>query len=49
MTTTTPPPRGVQPVRPRTTRVLPWPLSIYQSAVGKKWVMALTGLGLCSS
>ncbi len=46
MTTTTPPPRGVQPVRPRTTRVLPWPLSLYQSAVGKKWVMALTGLGL---
>lgn len=46
MTTTTPPPRGVQPVRPRTTRRLPWPLSLYQSAVGKKWVMALTGLGL---
>ena len=46
MTTTTPPPRGVQPVRPRPTRRLPWPLSIYQTAVGKKWVMAVTGLGL---
>ncbi len=46
MTTTTPPPRGVQPVRPRPGRELPWPLCLYQSAVGKKWVMALTGLGL---
>jgi succinate dehydrogenase / fumarate reductase cytochrome b subunit len=25
---------------------LPWPLSFYQTAVGKKWVMALTGIGL---
>ncbi len=25
---------------------LPWPLSIYQSAVGKKWVMAITGIAL---
>lgn len=25
---------------------LPWPLSLYQTAVGKKWVMALTGVGL---
>lgn len=25
---------------------LPWPLSLYQTAVGKKWVMALTGIGL---
>ncbi len=25
---------------------LPWPLSIYQTYVGKKWVMALTGIGL---
>jgi len=24
----------------------PWPLNLYQTAVGKKWVMALTGLGL---
>ncbi len=25
---------------------LPWPMSIYQTAVGKKWVMAVTGLML---
>ena len=25
---------------------LPFPLNIYQTAVGKKWVMALTGIGL---
>jgi succinate dehydrogenase / fumarate reductase cytochrome b subunit len=25
---------------------LPWPLNLYQTAVGKKWVMGLTGLGL---
>ena len=25
---------------------LPWPASIYQTAVGKKWVMALTGVAL---
>lgn len=25
---------------------LPWPLNLYQTAVGKKWVMAITGLGL---
>lgn len=24
----------------------PWPFSIYQTAVGKKWVMALTGLAI---
>lgn len=24
----------------------PWPLNLYQTAVGKKWVMGLTGLGL---
>lgn len=24
----------------------PWPLNLYQTAVGKKWVMAVTGLGL---
>jgi len=27
-------------------RVLPWPLNVYQTAVGKKYVMALTGIGL---
>lgn len=24
----------------------PWPIAFYRSAVGKKWVMALTGIGL---
>jgi succinate dehydrogenase / fumarate reductase cytochrome b subunit len=24
----------------------PWPLNLYQTAIGKKWVMGLTGLGL---
>lgn len=24
----------------------PWPVSFYRSAVGKKWIMALTGLGI---
>ncbi len=24
----------------------PWPLNLYQTAIGKKWVMAVTGLGL---
>lgn len=27
-------------------RRLPWPVEFYRSAVGKKWVMAITGLGL---
>ena len=36
---------GPSPVRkPR--RELPFPLSLYQTAVGKKWVMALTGIAL---
>jgi len=26
--------------------IAPWPLNLYQTAVGKKWVMGLTGLGL---
>lgn len=30
----------------RAGRRLPWPLSFYRSAVGKKWVMAVTGLVL---
>ena len=25
---------------------LPWPANIYQTAVGKKWVMAITGIGI---
>ena len=35
----------VKPVN-RRARQAPFPLSIYQTAVGKKWVMALTGIGL---
>ena len=35
----------VPPLRPRR-RELPWPLNIYQTAVGKKYVMAITGAGL---
>ncbi len=38
-------PAGSTPVfTPR--RQWPFPLSIYQSSVGRKWVMALTGIGL---
>ena len=33
----------VQPVRRRR---LPWPFELYRSAVGKKWVMAVTGIML---
>lgn len=35
----------VSPLR-KPQRQLPFPLNLYQTAVGKKWVMALTGLGL---
>lgn len=38
-------PRGVQPVNHRG-RALPFPLNIYQTSVGKKWAMAITGIGL---
>jgi succinate dehydrogenase / fumarate reductase cytochrome b subunit len=27
-------------------RTLPWPLGFYRSAIGKKWVMAITGLAI---
>ncbi len=37
--------RGPQPLRPRK-KQLPFPLNIYQTAIGRKWVMALTGIGL---
>jgi len=37
---------SAQPPRRDKPKELPFPLSIYQTAVGKKWVMALTGLGL---
>ncbi len=32
------------PVHPRRRRSWPWPLNYYQTAVGKKWAMAITGL-----
>jgi succinate dehydrogenase / fumarate reductase cytochrome b subunit len=35
----------VSPVN-RRPRQAPFPLNVYQTAVGKKWVMALTGIGL---
>ena len=35
---------GPDPVHPRPTRRGPWPVEFYRSAVGKKWVMALTGI-----
>ena len=35
----------VAPVRPRQ-RQWPFPLNLYQTATGRKWVMAVTGLGL---
>jgi succinate dehydrogenase / fumarate reductase, cytochrome b subunit len=34
---------GVRPLRSRP-RQMPWPLNLYQSYVGKKWVMAITGV-----
>ena len=36
----------VAPVHPRSRRPAPWPVAFYRSAVGKKWVMALTGIAL---
>jgi succinate dehydrogenase / fumarate reductase cytochrome b subunit len=33
----------VRPIN-RRPRLAPWPLNIYQTAVGKKWVMAITGV-----
>lgn len=31
---------------PASTRRAPWPVEFYRSAVGKKWVMAITGIAL---
>lgn len=42
---TSPSRHDVAPVRKRPA-ALPWPLNIYQTAIGKKYVMALTGIGL---
>lgn len=33
-------------VHPTPARRAPWPVEFYRSAVGKKWVMAVTGLGM---
>jgi succinate dehydrogenase / fumarate reductase, cytochrome b subunit len=38
-------PGGTAPIR-KSPRRLPFPLNIYQTAVGKKWVMAITGIGI---
>jgi succinate dehydrogenase / fumarate reductase cytochrome b subunit len=38
--------RTVAPVHPRSRRPAPWPIELYRSAVGKKWVMAITGIML---
>jgi succinate dehydrogenase / fumarate reductase cytochrome b subunit len=37
---------GPIPVHPRPKRRGPWPVEFYRSAVGKKWVMALTGIAI---
>ena len=39
-------PGSVRPIRKRPSRQLPFPFSLYQTAVGKKWVMAITGIAL---
>ncbi len=37
---------GPPTVHPQPRRRAPWPVEFYRSAVGKKWVMALTGIAL---
>jgi len=44
--TATPDHRDPTRLRPMPKRALPWPIQFYRSAVGKKWVMGLTGLML---
>jgi succinate dehydrogenase / fumarate reductase cytochrome b subunit len=41
-----PRPGRVEPIRKRPPRKWPFPLNLYQTAVGKKWVMALSGIAL---
>ena len=36
---------AVKPISRRPGSSAPWPLNLYGSAVGKKWVMAITGMG----
>ena len=38
--------QSVTPIRPAPRKTLPWPIEFYRSAVGRKWVMGLTGLML---
>jgi len=38
--------RTPKPLKKAARIILPWPLNLYQTAIGKKWVMGLTGLGL---
>ncbi len=45
MAQVTPTRRGAEPIR-KPARRMPFLVELYRSAVGKKWVMALTGLGL---
>ena len=35
-----------QPIRPKPSKKLLWPVAFYRTSVGKKWVMALTGIAL---
>ena len=37
---------AAEPVHPRPSRRGPWPVAFYRSAIGKKWVMAVTGIML---
>ena len=37
---------AVKPISRRPGSTAPWPLNLYASAVGKKWVMAITGIML---
>jgi succinate dehydrogenase (or fumarate reductase) cytochrome b subunit, b558 family len=41
-------PRAERPpaVQPRASRRAPWPIEFYRSAIGKKWVMAVSGIVL---
>ncbi len=45
MAQTVAPGHDVEPIRRRPTQ-LPWPLNLYQTAVGKKYAMAISGIGL---
>src|SRR4051794_22086671 len=33
-------------INPRAARPAPWPVEFYRSAVGKKWVMAVSGIAM---